>query len=166
MGTKGIPRIASWIAACGAGFALACLVMPSRSGADEKPSMLDTRVVRWDEAAKHKGDWGEIRFHFRGETFGTKDVLAGIAVVQPGKAVHRAHRHAEEEYLIITEGSGTWNVNEKEFPAKKGDILYVAPWDYHGFVNTGDKPLTFAVVRFSSKGVKIPPRPDSRPNEL
>jgi len=31
-------------------------------------------------------------------------------MVKPGKAVHRAHRHAQEEYLIVAEGSGTWSL--------------------------------------------------------
>jgi hypothetical protein len=31
--------------------------------------------------------------------------------------------------------------------------------------NTGNDPLIFVVVRFNSKGVSIPPRPDDRPDE-
>jgi mannose-6-phosphate isomerase-like protein (cupin superfamily) len=107
-----------------------------------------------------------MRLYFTGETSGTRDVLTAVAVVKPGKTVHRAHRHAEEEYLILTEGSGTWSVEGKEFPAQCGDFLYAEPWVYHGVTNTGTKPLVFVVVRFNSKGIKLPPRPDNRPDEL
>ena len=56
---------------------------------------------------------------FVGESPATRDVLVAVAVVQPGKAVHRAHRHPEEEYLILVEGSGTWSLNGKETPAQR-----------------------------------------------
>jgi mannose-6-phosphate isomerase-like protein (cupin superfamily) len=89
-----------------------------------------------------------------------------VAVVQPGKAVHQAHRHAEEEYLALVEGSGTWHLDGKELPAQRGDVLYVEPWVYHGLTNTGDTPLIFLVVRYNGQGVVPPPRPDDRPDEL
>ncbi|GAF97229.1 unnamed protein product, partial [marine sediment metagenome] len=67
---------------------------------------------------------------------------------------------------VVARGSGTWSLAGKEFPANLGDILYVEPWVYHGLTNTGTEPLVFVVVRYSAKGVKTPPRPDARPDEL
>jgi oxalate decarboxylase/phosphoglucose isomerase-like protein (cupin superfamily) len=150
----------------GAVVAVAMLVQGRTDAADEKPEPITSKIVGWDEARAQKADWGEMRFYFTGETSGSKSVLTAVAVVEPGKTVHKAHRHAEEEYLAIVEGSGTWSLNGKETPAKRGDVLYVAPWIYHGVTNTGDKPLIFLVVRYASKGVPAPPRPDNRPDEL
>src|SRR5690606_38932866 len=88
----------------GVGFAAALLIAPGLTGAadapTDRPPRLKSRVVTWDEARPHRGDWGEMRAHFTGETFGTRDAFVAIAVVEPGGAVHAAHRHAEEEYLI------------------------------------------------------------------
>ncbi len=133
--------------------------------ADSAPKPLKSGIVSFDDAKAQQADWGEMRRYFTGETSGTKNVLTAVAVVKPGKAVHRAHRHAEEEYLILVEGSGTWSLDGKQFPAKRGDILYVEPWVYHGLVNTSTEPLILVVVRFSSKGVEVPPRPDNHPDE-
>ena len=138
--------------------------LPARA-AGPQPNPLKSGVVRFDDAKANQADWGEMRRYFTGETLGTKNVLTAVAIIKPGKAVHRAHRHAEEEYLILAEGSGTWSLNGKEFPAKRGDILYAEPWVFHGLTNTGTEQLIFVVVRFNSKGVKVPPRPDSRPDE-
>jgi mannose-6-phosphate isomerase-like protein (cupin superfamily) len=93
-------------------------------------------------------------------------VLTAVAVVEPGKAVHKSHRHAEEEYLVLVDGAGTWSLAGRQTPAKRGDVLYAEPWVYHGLKNTGDKPLIFLVVRYSSKGVPLPPRPDNKPDEM
>ncbi len=134
--------------------------------ADAPPAPLKSQVVRWDDARVHKADWGQMRFYFTGQTGATQNVLTAVAIVEPGKAVHKAHRHAEEEYLVLVDGSGTWHLAGKEFPAQRGDILYVEPWVYHGLKNTGDRPLIFLVVRYQGKGVPAPPRPDDRPDEL
>lgn len=131
-----------------------------------RPATFPSEVVTWEDAESLEGDWGEMRMYYRGESFGTKEVLAAVAVVEPGKAVHRAHRHVEEEYLLINEGTGVWRLGEKTFPANKGDMLYVEPWVYHGLTNTGDKPLVFTVIRFNSRGIDLPPRPDDGKDEL
>lgn len=153
------------------GFAAAWLVLPrSGSAADpqpQKPRNILSRVMPLKDTPQHKGDWGVMRPYFIGETHGTDRVYTATGTIQPGKSVHGAHRHVEEEYLLITEGRGTWYLDGKEFPAREGDLLYVEPWVYHGIRNTGDKPLIFLVIKYNSKGVKLPERPDDdRPDEL
>ena len=145
--------------------AFSLVTWSSATAADAPPKPLKSGIVSFDDAPAHQADWGEMRRYFTGETAGTKDVLTAVAIVKPGKAVHRAHRHAQEEYLILVEGSGTWSLDGKEFPAKRGDILYTEPWVYHGLTNTSSEQLIFVVVRFNSKGITVPPRPDDRPDE-
>ena len=161
-----VKRVIWSLVLCGVGAAACLLVLYPTVAADPKPETLKSKVVGWEEARSHTADWGEMRFYFTGQTAATKDVLTAVAVVEPGKAVHRSHRHPHEEYLVLVQGSGTWSLDGKEAPAKLGDILYVEPWVYHGLVNTGDEKLTFVVVRYNGKGVEVPPRPDDRPDEL
>ena len=134
--------------------------------ADDQPADLKSQIIRFDDAPADVADWGEIRRYFTGKTHATKDVLVAVAVIEPGKTIHKTHRHANEEYLAVVKGSGTWTLKDKESPAKPGDILYVAPWVYHGITNTGDTPLIFLVIRYNGKGLPVPPQPDDRPNEL
>ena len=163
---KRVRTVVASLALCGAVLAAALVMMHPSDAADTRPPMLKSKVVTWNDAQANEADWGQMRFYFRGQTRGTKDVLTAVAVVEPGKAVHRAHRHAAEEYLVVAAGSGKWSLAGKESPAKRGDILYVEPWVYHGLTNTGDQPLVFIVLRYNPKGVDLPPKPDDRPNEL
>ena len=158
--------VVACVALCGTGFVAGMTVMRPSDAADPKPPLMKSKVVSWDDAKPHVADWGEMRFYFRGETYCTRDVLTAVAVVEPGKSVHAAHRHDAEEYLVVAEGSGTWSLDGKEFPANKGDVLYVEPWVYHGLTNTGDVPLTFLVVRYNPKAMDVPPRPDDRADEM
>jgi len=159
-------RTMLFVLGCGTGFVAAWSLAQTSAPHAPAPEGLRTTIVAWEDAVPHRGDWGEMRFYFRGQTRGTRDVLVATAVVEPGKAVHRSHRHAEEEYLFIQEGTGVWFVDGKETPARKGDCLFVEPWVYHGLTNTSDRPLVFTVVRFNPKGVDLPPRPDDRKDEL
>jgi mannose-6-phosphate isomerase-like protein (cupin superfamily) len=123
----------------------------------------ETRVVSAQEARSETSDWGTFRIYFTGETRGTRDGFAGIADIKPGQEVHPAHRHAEEEYLLITQGSGTWTVNDRVFPANTGDMLYAAPWDLHGIRNTGSGNLKFVVWKWNAQAMPTPPEPVAKP---
>ena len=159
-------RLTSSLALCGAGFAAALLVLYPLDAADPKPKPLESQVLGIHDAPSFDADWGKMHTYFRGETFSTKDMLTAVAVVEPGKAVHRSHRHPHEEYLVVVRGSGTWSLDGKEIPAKQGDVMYVRPWVYHGLTNTGSERLGFLVIRYNGKGVEPPPRPDDEPDEL
>ncbi len=160
-------RLFLLVAALGsAGFCVYLLVGPRPLGAARAAGPNRSQVISREAARTWQADWGQMIRYFTGETFATRDVFAAIAVVQPGKAVHRAHRHAEEEYLIVMQGTGQWSLAGKQLPAKPYDVLYVEPWVYHGLVNTGSEPLVFAVIKYNGKGVPPPRKPDNRPNEL
>lgn len=129
--------------------------------ADQSEADLTSQVVSEEKAAKDVADWGTFYAYYTGQTFGTKDALNGVAVIKPGQEIHPPHRHAEEEFLMVIEGEGEWHVNGKDFPAKKGDILYAAPWDIHGIKNTGKTELRFVVWKWNNKGVDVPADPQA-----
>ena len=112
-----------------------------------------------DEAQRQEFDWGTLHTFFQDESYGTRDGLAAVAVIKPGREIHPPHQHAEEEYLMVLEGNGTWTLNGGERPAMPGDMQYAAPWDMHGIRNTGREPLRFVVWKWNSKGIT----PRSRP---
>lgn len=132
----------------------------------EPPADQVSQIVRAADVKPKMSIWGETRQHFQGQTFATENIFIATVLIHPGKFNHRSHRHAEEEYMVMIEGTGTWTLDGKEFPAERGDVVYAAPWVYHGFVNTGDGPATYVVLRYKGKGVKPLPQPDDRPNEI
>ena len=141
------------------GFVLARLV-PTQAAAQtptERP--LASALVRVEDAVPTRGEWGEWHRYFRGETHGTKDMVVLAITLKPGKAPHPPHQHAEEEFMILADGAGTWTLDDKEFVAKKGDVVYAAPWTMHGLKNTGNAPLTYYMVKWNNKGVKAPEKP-------
>ena len=155
-----ISRLVVPAAFAAAGFAGAWFVLPAPLGvAADTPRLIRTGRINLKDASVHTGDWGELRAFFNGESHGTKDVLTAVTILKPGKAVHPAHRHAEEEYMYIVKGRGQWHLDGKDLAAEEGDMIYAAPWVMHGLINTGDAPLTFLVFKWGNKGVEAPPKP-------
>jgi mannose-6-phosphate isomerase-like protein (cupin superfamily) len=156
-----IPCLLPSIALVTAGFAFARLFPPQVAARAPAEGPLAAGLVRVEDAAPTRGAWGEWRRYFRGDTHGTKDMVVLVVTLKPGHAPHPPHRHAEEEFMILAEGTGTWHLDGKELPARKGDVVYAAPWTTHGVQNTSDAPLTYYMVKWNNKGVKAPERPGS-----
>lgn len=135
--------------------AFAAGVLVSAPRYDVQPSA----IVSQQQARRQDFDWGTLYTYYEGESYGTKDGLAAVAVIKPGQQIHPPHEHAEEEYLMVLEGEGTWSLNGKESPAHAGDLQYAAPWDVHGVTNTGKTPLKFVVWKWNNKGVPLPAKP-------
>jgi mannose-6-phosphate isomerase-like protein (cupin superfamily) len=119
-----------------------------------RPAAEQPSAIRAEREAKRQDfAWGSLYTYFEGETHGTRDGLAAVAVIKAGQQIHPPHTHAEEEYLMVVEGNGTWHLNGRERPARPGDMQYAAPWDVHGISNTGRAPLRFVVWKWNSRGV-------------
>lgn len=116
-------------------------------------------IVPQRQALREDFAWGTLYTYYKAATYGTSDGLAAVAVIKPGREIHPPHQHAEEEYLMVVEGSGTWHLNGRDLPAKTGDMQYAAPWDLHGITNTGRTPLRFVVWKWNSKGIAPLPQP-------
>jgi len=122
-----------------------------------KNTPLKTQIIPQETGKQIKDKWGHLSLHLDGHTTqGTEKVVVGVATIKPGQEIHPPHTHEEEEFLLITKGSGTWNVLGKESAAKKGDLLYAAPWDLHGITNTGKEEMQFFFFKWNNKGLPLP----------
>ena len=115
-----------------------------------------TQVIPQANAAIDEGEGWIFYSYHNDETFGTSQSLAGMAVIKPGVEIHQPHEHSDEEFLLVTQGSGEWSVEGEVFKANTGDMLYAAPWDEHGVKNTGEVDLIFVVFKWHSKGIAVP----------
>lgn len=139
-----------------------CLILALAAGVvvpKQRSELQASAIVSQQEAQRQDFDWGTLYTYFNRETYGTRDGLAAVAVIRPGWEIHPPHQHAEEEYLMVVEGGGTWHLNGQERDAKPGDMQYAAPWDVHGIKNTGNTPLRFVVWKWNNKGVVPLARP-------
>lgn len=122
-------------------------------------SDLETQVITREQATTTHESWGDLVVYTpeaTTTTYGTKNMLTVLAEIKPGEQIHPPHQHTAEEFMFIVEGEGTWSLNGEEIPAKKGDVFYSKPWDWHGLTNTGKETLSFFIVKWDNKGVPLP----------
>ena len=65
--------------------------------------------------------------------------------LQPG-AVSRLEKHEHEHYVVIRRGEGYAIVGDTVSAVAANDVVYVAPWEIHQFVNRGDEPFGFYCI--------------------
>ncbi len=90
--------------------------------------------------------------HYNGPTDQLSGVCAGMAILDPGASPHEPHRHPEEEFLLIAEGTGEIVCDGKKSKVGPGAMMYTAGNTLHGITNTGKEPMTFYWSKWMAKG--------------
>jgi quercetin dioxygenase-like cupin family protein len=88
---------------------------------------------------------------FNGPTEQLAALATGYVTLEPGAQPHPPHRHAEEEIMIVGEGSGQFYLNEAATPVKPGDMLFAESNMLHGVRNTGQTRMTFYFLKIMGK---------------
>lgn len=65
--------------------------------------------------------------------------------LQPG-AVSRLEKHEHEHYVVIRRGEGHAIVGESVWAVGPNDVVYVAPFEIHQFLNRGTAPFGFYCI--------------------
>jgi quercetin dioxygenase-like cupin family protein len=93
-----------------------------------------------------------VHVHYNGPTDQLSAVCTGMAVLVPGASPHPPHRHPEEEFLIVSEGTGEILCGDRVTQVGPGSILYCAGNTLHGVTNTGSTPMTFYWSKWLARG--------------
>jgi mannose-6-phosphate isomerase-like protein (cupin superfamily) len=90
--------------------------------------------------------------HYNGPTDQLTGMCTGMAVLDPGASPHLPHRHPEEEFMIVADGTGEIECDGKTTQVGPGSVMYCAGNVLHGIVNTGKVPMTFYWSKWLAKG--------------
>jgi mannose-6-phosphate isomerase-like protein (cupin superfamily) len=104
---------------------------------------LPNDVLGAGQANLTREPFGDLRIYFDGPTDQLKAMTAGSLVLKPGMTPHPPHQHPEEEFLLVTEGTGEISLEGKITPVGPGSMMYCAAARLHGITNTGKTPMTF-----------------------
>ena len=108
-------------------------------------------VYEWANAPVTKKAQSEQRTLLEGNTVDFRHIKIHATSLPPRQAPHPAHKHDDEELIIIKEGQLTVMIAGKTKTLGAGSIALMMPGDEHGFENKGDTPATYYVMRYESK---------------
>jgi mannose-6-phosphate isomerase-like protein (cupin superfamily) len=116
-----------------------------------QPQELVSALVGPGGARLEPGPVGEHRVYFQGSTEGLNSLIVGSLLLKPGQQPHPPHTHADEEVIVLAEGTGEINLNGKSSGVGPGEVMYAAPNCLHGIRNTGSTPLTLYYFKWIAK---------------
>ena len=83
--------------------------------------------------------------------FADKDFLDGrtikLSVVAPHSATHAPHKHSEDEFFFVLEGTAEFYLNGETLTAGAMTSFYCPSNSEHGIKNTGDTELKYLVIK-------------------
>ncbi len=83
--------------------------------------------------------------------FADKEFLDGrtlkMSVVEPHKSTHAPHKHLEDEFFFVLEGTAEFYLNGETTIVKPYTSLYCPSWSMHGISNVGDTTLKYLVIK-------------------
>jgi quercetin dioxygenase-like cupin family protein len=122
----------------------AVLVLAQSAG---RPVM-HSSVFNWADVKPVPTKTGERRAVFDAPTPTLANFECHITTLNPGEAPHAAHRHADEELLIVKEGTLAALQGGKTNVVEAGGIIFQASNELHGLRNIGTNRATYYVFKF------------------
>ncbi len=112
---------------------------------------IESGVYAWATAPVSRKTSSEQRTLLEGSTVDFRHLKIHATTLPAHQAPHPAHKHDDEELIIIKEGQLTVTIAGKTKTLGPGSIALMMPGDEHGFDNKSDKPATYYVMRYESK---------------
>jgi quercetin dioxygenase-like cupin family protein len=87
------------------------------------------------------------QYWFADEKFLSDGRTLKLSVVEKGKASHAPHKHVEDEFLFVLEGTAEFYLDGKTKVVGPLTSLYCPSNVEHGIKNAGDTQLKYLVIR-------------------
>src|ERR1700752_4825888 len=115
--------------------------------AGSETSVMKSTAVDWNIMEVRQTRFGSQRQVFRAPTATLDELECHITTLNPGEAPHAAHKHADEELILIKEGTVESTLEGEAKRLGPGSVIFQASNQMHGIRNVGDKPATYFVIK-------------------
>jgi quercetin dioxygenase-like cupin family protein len=119
------------------------------------PSVLGSTAVSWEEIQALPSGTGitKAKQVFKAPTATLDELELHVSTLPVGQAPHEPHKHADEELIIIKEGTVEVMVGGVTKRVGPGSVILQASNQMHGMRNVGDVPAVYHVIRWNSPGM-------------
>jgi len=115
------------------------------------PGRMGSAIWNWNDLKVETTKTGERREVVDSPTSTLKRFRCHVTTINAGLAPHPPHNHGVEEIVLVAEGQLDVTINGATTRATPGSIVFVSSGDEHGWVNAGDTPATYYVIRVDSE---------------
>lgn len=111
------------------------------------PGRLGSRVIDWGKLEVQATKTGERRVVLNSPTTTLENFSVHVTTLNPGEAPHGAHRHPDEEIVLVKEGALDVTIKGATTRATAGSIIFCGSNDEHGWRNATDTKTSYYVIR-------------------
>jgi len=120
-----------------------------------------SRIFQWNAMKAQPSSIGVFRNVFDAPTATLDGFSCHITTLNPGKEPHPAHRHPEEELLVIKEGTLEVVQNGMTNQVSAGGMVFCASNELHGWRNASTNPVTYYVLKVYPHDLQRPAHTNS-----
>lgn len=120
--------------------------------ANPKIGILESSIFDWNTIAVKNTKIGSVKTFFRSQTATLDELECHVTTLNPGEDSHPPHKHAEEEVIIIKDGTVEALVNGEKKRVGPGSVIFQASNQMHSLRNVGKTPATYHVFSWHSPG--------------
>lgn len=118
----------------------------------QETDSLTPHVYNWNNLEAKKEDTRIRRQVMNGSTTTLSNFEVHATTLEPGKAPHPPHTHADqEELLIVKDGTVKITINGENKIVGAGSIAFAMPGDEHAIENAGKTSATYYVLKYKGK---------------
>lgn len=120
---------------------------------------LQSTVYDWEKLVAAKTEKGERRQLMNSLTATCANLEGHVTTLNPGEAPHAAHRHPDEELIVVKEGLMEVTIDGVTTRGGPGSIFFYASNALHGMKNVGTTTATYYVFRVITEATPKEPKP-------
>ena len=131
----------------------ACVTLGVVALARSENSVMNSSVFDWNSIEAKPNKTGSVRKFFQAPTATLDELECHVTTLNPGEMPHAAHKHPDEELIILKEGTVEATLGEKVQRVEQGSMIFQASNQMHSLKNIGKTPATYYVIKWNSPGM-------------
>jgi quercetin dioxygenase-like cupin family protein len=115
-----------------------------------KSKVMGSVALEWADVPVQQEEVRAVRQFFRAPTATLDELELHVTTLQAGTTSHAPHKHANEELVIVKEGTVEVLVDGQTKRVGPGSVVFNASNQMHSLRNVGTGPATYHVINWTS----------------
>lgn len=109
---------------------------------------MGSAIFDWTAIEAKPTKAGSVRRFFQAPTTALGELTCHVTTLRPEEAPHGAHKHPEEELIIVKEGTVECLINGQSRQVGPGSVIFHASDQTHGIRNAGKTESSYYVIKW------------------
>ena len=115
--------------------------------------LMGSTTFDWTKMEARATKVGSVRQVCRNATATLDELECHITTLNAGQSPHAPHKHADEEVIVLKEGTLEVTLGDRTEVVGPGSVIFQASNQMHSVKNIGTTPAIYHVIKWNSPGM-------------